>query len=277
MQDSAILEISNPGDNEDATAQLQFQTFVPTSTSSASYLSGLPHTQAEISQDEEEDVLLGEPKQTKSGLNMWEISYFARYFDVTTNQVLARILWSLMPIVNKGHKGNYIERHIQPNPDMYGPFWISVTLVFSIAIFGNISNYLNNWDPDKDWHYDFRKVGLAGTTIFSYVLIVPFTLWFFFWFRGCTVCYTLLETICAYGYSLSIYVPISILWVINIWSVQITFVVVGALLSGSVLFISFAPVVHSDPAKTVKLSYFILLLIVAMHALLAFSFLTYFF
>lgn len=183
-------------------------------------------------------------------------------------------------LLGKGSKSNYIERHIQPNPDIYGPFWISLTLVFSIAICGNIANYLNSLtEPDKayHWHYDYAKVGLAASTIFTYVLVIPTTLCFFFWFRNCTITYTLFETICAYGYSLSVYVPISILWVVNNRLIQLILVIVGTLLSGTVLVMSFAPVVHSDPAKTIKTSYVILILIILMHGALAFSFLEYFF
>ena len=121
------------------------------------------------------------------------------------------------------------------------------------------------------------QVGLAASTIYTYVLAVPILLWFFFWFRGCSANYSLLETVCVYGYSLSIYIPISILWVINVRSFQMVLLSLGALLSGSVLVLSFAPVVHSDPSKTLKSSYLILILIILMHAFLAFTFLEYFF
>lgn len=119
-------------------------------------------------------------------------------------------------------------------------------------------------------------VGLAATAVFSYITIVPILLWFFLWFRGCTS-YTLLETVCAYGYSLSVYIPISMLWIIHIEFLRYFLVILGAFLSGSVLVISFSPVVKSDPSSSFKSSYFILLLIIALHALVAFFFLFYFF
>lgn len=46
-----------------------------------------------------------------------------------------------------------------------GPFWICVTLVFCIAIMGNIADYLHSGGEGQHWRYDFRK----GDKIFSYV------------------------------------------------------------------------------------------------------------
>lgn len=48
---------------------------------------------------------------------------------------------------------NFIVDHIQPVPDLYGPFWISVTLIFSIAIFGNLAHYVQN--VSKAYDNDF--------------------------------------------------------------------------------------------------------------------------
>ncbi|RWS26640.1 protein YIPF1-like isoform X1 [Leptotrombidium deliense] len=295
--DSAILEIENPtsvdvGSVESlesvgsASQLLQFQDFPrnvdsnvispQTKQSSASYT--MSNDDSASNDDEESDVLLG----TSGASNkpqvhaFWELSYFAQYFDVTTSQVLSRIMYSVLPNRSKPN-GNYIERHIQSNADFYGPFWINVTLIFTIAIFGNISNYIRHEGSEQSWHYDFHKLGLAASTVFTYTIVVPLILWFFFWFRGCALTYTLFEMICAYGYSISIYIPIAILWISNISLIQYASVIIGALLSGSVLTLSFAPVVHSDPSKTFKTSYVVLLLIVTLHALLAFAFLVYFF
>lgn len=294
LVDSAILEVDNPtsvdvgtGEPLDtasaAASQLQFQDFPRNHPASNAPPAGFGHSPPSDrnppEDDDDEEILLGTPTG-KSAPAFWELAYFARYFDVTSRDVFSRIIWSVLPIPGSksgpGSKGNYIERHIQTNPDLYGPLWINVTLIFSIAICGNIANYLGS-SGDVEWHYDFNKVGLAASTVTTYTIGVPTALWFLFWFRGCSSAYTLLETICAYGYSLSIYIPISILWMFGVSLVQYVLVIVGALLSGSVLLLSFAPVVQSDPSQTVKFSYLLLLLIIALHALVAFTFLVYFF
>lgn len=76
---------------------------------------------------------------------------------------------------------------------------------------------------------------------------------------------------------MSVYVPISLLWVVSARVIQYILVVAGALASGGVLIFSFAPVVRSDPSQTLKFSYLIFLVIVGLHALVAFIFLMYFF
>ncbi|CAG2105001.1 unnamed protein product, partial [Medioppia subpectinata] len=279
-------------DVNSAQNELQFHSFIPSKPqpqqavrqSDPNNSSVYSSASFERNTDDEEDVLLGGESQPKgSSAGFWQMEFFGQYFDVTTDQVLSRILWSSIPVYGS-KKGNYLDRHIHLTPDLYGPLWISTTLVFATAICGNIANYVKamatispNSTTDDEWHYDYAKVGLAASTIFTYVMAVPVCLWFLFWFRGCSANYSLLETICVYGYSLSIYVPISILWVINIRFIQLILLSIGAILSGSVLVLVFAPVVHSDPSKTIKSSYLILIIIILMHAFLAFAFLEYFF
>jgi protein YIPF1/2 len=55
--------------------------------------------------------------------------------------VVERIVNSIFP---KRAPGNYLKLNLGTNPDLYGPFWIVVTLIFTIAISGNIANYLQH-------------------------------------------------------------------------------------------------------------------------------------
>lgn len=266
---SAILQIDNPSNSDSvyAASQLQFQDFPRTTPGNVS--KSEDDNSVSFNDSNDDQTLL----TSRSKLSFWELGFFSQYFDVTTREVGSRILWSMAPTITGG---TYINRFIKNKPDLYGPLWINVTLIFSMAICGNIANYLSSGDPDS-WHYDFTKVGLAASTVSTYTLGVPTALWFFFWFRGCTLMHSLIETICAYAYSLSVYIPISILWTIGIPMVQYVLVSLGTLLSGAVLVMSFAPVVQSDSGQTIKFSYLVLLVIIALHSLLALSFLVYFF
>ena len=49
-------------------------------------------------------------------------------------QVANRVLAGMVPL-----KYNLVDV-LQPNPDLYGPFWLCMTLVFTTAISGNISS-----------------------------------------------------------------------------------------------------------------------------------------
>lgn len=206
----------------------------------------------------------------------WTLDYYQKFFDVDTKDVTDRILASITP-----KRGTSLKQHLQRKPDLYGPFWISVTLVFTIAISGNIANYLQHANTQYHWKYDFHLVSYAATTIFFYVTLVPFILWGLFkWSSDVNDLDGLedattpgaLELICLYGYSLFVYIPVSILWTIQINLLQWLLVLVAACLSGSVLFFTLLP--------ALKLSRHRLLLtigIVSLHILLTIGFKMYFF
>lgn len=244
-----------------------------------------------------------EQRDSITASSNWGMGYLARYFDVTTHDVVERILWSAIPIrkagielsepLIAGSQANeqdeeffeelgsrrryysYVERFIQSRPDFYGPLWISTTLIFAIAIFSNMARFsgfrsetyqmkdlsdkLKNITVDgtivdrmqqaNEWHYSVDELNMATTLILSYVILIPIFLWFFFWFRGCTKYYTLTETVCAYAYSLSIFIPIAALLMIQNLLVRYTVISIGALLTSLVLIMSFHPIVKSDPSS----------------------------
>ena len=122
-------------------------------------------------------------------------------------------MWSFIPRPAK----NTVTHFIRPSPDLYGPFWVCVTLIFCIATMGNIADYLHSDGEGQHWRYDFRKVSISATSIFSYVLLLPLLLWLFLWWRksqGEQLSIGLIEIVCLYGYSLAIYIPISVIWTI---------------------------------------------------------------
>ena len=43
----------------------------------------------------------------------------------------------------------------EKNPDLYGPFWIFATLVYIVAVTGNISNYIDSTGEDFKYNFDF--------------------------------------------------------------------------------------------------------------------------
>ncbi|XP_019645698.1 PREDICTED: protein YIPF1-like [Branchiostoma belcheri] len=214
------------------------------------------------------ELLGGQKKQSP----FWTFEYYQDFFDVDTYQVLHRILGSMLPRPGK----NFLLTHVRPNPDIYGPFWVCLTLVFTTAISGNLANYFSVASSGSEYHwvYDFHKVTLAAAAIFSYAWLVPTALWGFLWWRNSQSHFTFLEIICVYGYSLSIYVPISVLWAIPVPAVQWALGLVGMLLSGSVLVMTFWPAVRDDERKV---TYLTLVLIFILHGLLAVGFMLYFF
>lgn len=181
------------------------------------------------SNDHEGGQGAGDPK-THSFL---QFEYYQQFFNVDTLMVLDRIASSIVP---KRATTNYLKSVIGDAPDLYGPIWIVITLVFSIAISGNISRYMQQAGSSMHWHYNFHLVSLAATVIIFYVCGVSTGLWATFkWtlkaidpnFETDTSSYTpsLMSLLCVYGYSLAIYIPVSVLWMIPVRILQLLCVI----------------------------------------------------
>lgn len=168
----------------------------------------------------------GSPESTSKVHSLLSFEYYQQYFNVDTLMVVDRIASSMIP---KRAGPNYLKTHIGDAPDLYGPIWIVITLVFSIAISGNVSRYMQQAGTSSavHWHYNFHLVSLAATVIIIYVCGVSAGLWAVFkWslkavdpnFETDTSSYTptLLSLLCVYGYSLAIYIPVSVLWMIPV-------------------------------------------------------------
>lgn len=269
-----------------AESLLQFQDFgIANTNSSGNNTKPPPYEQthnfskfpeSHIDIDEERDAgnaSTAPNNQQTSGPSMLSWAYYQRYFDVDTPQVKERVIWSFLPRPSR----DTLTTYIRPSPDLYGPFWICVTLVFCIAIMGNIADYMQSGGEGQHWRYDFRKVSISATTIFCYALLVPLLLWVLLWWRRRQDDQTalgLMEMISLYGYSLSIYIPISILWTIPFPWIQWTFVIVGAALSGTVLVLSLWPPLSASQRG---IAVALLGVILALHFLLAAGLQLYFF
>lgn len=255
-----------------------------------------------------------QPSSNKVKYSIWQFDYYAQYFDLSTDIFFRRVLWSFLPLTGD-HKGTYIERHIQSNPDLYGPFWIALTLAFTVSICDNIVTYLNQWRGDEaaaaasfeaNQHLPLCSTAVNGSTTascrtepahfgsaaavqlhhnplaftfehlhlsmlitFSYVTLAPLLLWSFCQWRACGKLYSFLECLCAYGYSLAAFIPVAVGSLLDIRELQFILFACAAFMSGSVLLISFAPVVHSDPSRSIKFSYIMLVFIFVAHFTLA--------
>ncbi|XP_049630918.1 protein YIPF1 [Suncus etruscus] len=232
---------------------------------------------------EDDEELLGNEDSDKTELlagqkkssPFWTFEFYQTFFDVDTYQVFDRIKGSLLPMPGK----NFVRIYIRSNPDLYGPFWICATLVFAIAISGNLSNFLIHMG-EKTYHYvpEFRKVSIAATVIYAYAWLVPLALWSFLVWRNSKVMnivsYSLLEIVCVYGYSLFIYIPTAILWIIPQKILRWILLTIALSVSGSALVMTFWPAVREDNRRIALAT---MLVIVLLHLLLSVGCLAYFF
>ncbi|XP_014681574.1 PREDICTED: protein YIPF1-like [Priapulus caudatus] len=247
--------------------QLEFQDFPEDEVGPAApnSFTGLPDPH---DAEEKDDLLTGDRTQA----SFWTFEYYQAFFDVDTHQVMSRLLGSFIPRLHS----NYLQTYIRPNPDLYGPFWVCATLICTIAISGDLAAFMQtSGKMDFAWQADFKKVSIAATAIFCYAWLVPLILWALLWFRGSSSSYTFLEIACVYGYSLTVYVPISILWVIPFVWLRWLLLVIGTSTSGFVLLWAFWPAVRDEGKKIIGIG--CMLLVGLMHVGLAIGFLLYFF
>lgn len=223
-------------------------------------------------EESDKTVLLQEEKQ-QSGF--WTFGYYQSFFDVDTSQVLDRIKGSLLP--RPGH--NFVRHHLRNRPDLYGPFWICATLAFVLAITGNLTLVLaQQRDPSIHYTPQFHKVTVASITIYCYAWLVPLVLWGFLrWRKGVQERvgpFTFLETVCVYGYSLFVFIPTVVLWLIPVPWLQWLLGALALALSATGLVFTLWPIVREDTRLVASL---LLSAVVLLHALLAMGCKFYFF
>uniref|UniRef100_A0A183GEA9 Protein YIPF n=1 Tax=Heligmosomoides polygyrus TaxID=6339 RepID=A0A183GEA9_HELPZ len=111
--------------------------------------------------------------------------------------------------------------------------------------------------------------------VFLYVVLVPVILSTILWQRKAELQYALSDLLCAYGYSLSIFIPVSILWTLDVNWFRWLLIIAAVSLSGAVLARALWPAFKSDPNKLI--AYGSIFGVLLLHFLLAFTFKVYFF
>eukprot|EP01098_Paradermamoeba_levis_P006366 TRINITY_DN2640_c0_g1_i1.p1 TRINITY_DN2640_c0_g1~~TRINITY_DN2640_c0_g1_i1.p1 ORF type:complete len:267 (-),score=73.15 TRINITY_DN2640_c0_g1_i1:15-815(-) len=205
--------------------------------------------------------------EEKKDYRCWEVEYYSDYFNVDTKDVMLRMLRAAFPF-----PANFFAV-IKDRADLWGPFWISTTLIVLLACAGNFADYLEKYREDKtdDWSYNFIKLPVAAAVIWGLTLVFPLALWGFF--KSQSIPHSLLELICIYGYSFTLFIPASIVSIVPIkgvrWGIGIAAALVSAFFLGSHFFLE----LREEKLKCLA----VLGIIVALQAALAISFILYFF
>jgi len=149
------------------------------------------------------------PPQSDGGfltkcLSCWSVQSFQAYFNVTTADVQYRIINT---IKHFNDLGAFHEKVLQnKSPDIYGPFWITTTLIFFVAVTSNIASYFNASD---DFEYDISHLFRATVVLYSFTFLTPlFYRLIFFWVLNVDM--PLVDLICLYGYSLVPFLPATV-------------------------------------------------------------------
>ncbi|KAG0198489.1 hypothetical protein BGX28_008055 [Mortierella sp. GBA30] len=189
---------------------------------------------------------------------IWSVEYYSKFFDVDTAQVLERCMASIIP------KDNFLDV-MGGSPDLYGPFWISTTVIFVLFVTSSIVDSINAYLTQSIYAADIRQLTFAFGTIYTYAFLVPAMIWGATKYFGCQP--DLLEMLALYGYGLTIWIPVALLCILPWGLLRWATVLIGASASGVFLVRNMYPVLQRAEAQTSKV---ILILVVVLHVILAF-------
>lgn len=77
------------------------------------------------------------------------VQFYQPYFDVDTSDVQNRLQQAL---IFCGRQETFMT-FVGTKPDVYGPFWIATTLVFTLSVSANMHGWLQSWLNGNDLWY----------------------------------------------------------------------------------------------------------------------------
>jgi len=181
----------------------------------------------------------GEAPVSKPGI--FTAKRWQSYFDVDTSDVLRRIYDSLFIPGD----GDFMEKTAR-QPDFYGPFWICSTLIFVTAAAGSIVEALNH--ESDNWYYDVGEVTFCAVLFYGYTTLIPVVLYFALRYHENPLEFNSL--LCLYGYSLFVFIPVSILSVVPIEWFRWMILIFGVLESSAFLVFNLQPRLTQLPDAT---------------------------
>lgn len=193
----------------------------------------------------------GEAEQPAESYSWYHINHYRPYFDVDTKDVFARVFKTVVPI------GDNFFEFVNPTPDLYGPFWITTTVVFLLAAASSISQS----------DMSVTNVSFAAAAIYGYTIIVPILLWALCkWWLDVPLKFT--DHVCIYGYSFVVYIPAT--FILLIPANWLRWIIMGIAGASSTIFILKN---YSKPyIPAMKKAFLVLLVQAALHIALVLTF-----
>ena len=188
---------------------------------------------------------------------------FKKYFQITSNDFILRFINSFIPFNHKF--GNLIKN----NPDLYGPIWIYTSLILSLSATGSLTRTIQGHN-NKNFFQEF--IPIAASTIYIVGFGLPILIAFLMRVFGIKLGFV--HVICTYGYSFSIFLPISIICIIQFHFIQWISLIYAVFSSTSLLVVNYYKLM-GDFSRNKK-SIIIAIVLLAQFGLLLF-FKLYFF
>ena len=184
---------------------------------------------------------------------------FKKYFQITSQDFLLRFLNSLIPFNKK------FQNLVKERPDLYGPIWIYTSLILIISATGSLTRTLQG-NNNKNFFQEF--VPIASAVIYGVGFGLPLLISFLMKIFGTSL--TFVSVICTYGYSFSIFLPMSIICVIQVDLLQWIVLTYAVFSSTSLLVVNYYKQM-GDYSRNKKLLIIIIVLIFQFGLLLFFK------
>lgn len=96
-------------------------------------------------------------------------------------------------------------------PDMWGPVWLYQTVVFCMFFSTTMAGMLFNATVGSRYEYDVELLTGAAMLMLVFSFVVPLCLWLSIQFFNLIPTLTLAQTLCLYGYSNVVWIPVVLL------------------------------------------------------------------
>ncbi|KAI5479956.1 Yip1 domain family [Pseudohyphozyma bogoriensis] len=185
---------------------------------------------------------------TKSG-GILSLDYYTGYFDVDTVTVLTRCYKTLIP------KEDYVAEVLAGVPDLYGPFWVPTTLIFSLFLTSSLISSVTAYISGEPYAYDFTRLGAAVSLVYTYALGLPLLLWAALKYWAHVDDRSPVEMISLYGYSSTVWIVVSwlALFLTRVPPIPFLLLALSTLLSAAFLLRNLYPVISLSSNTSSKL------------------------
>ena len=176
-------------------------------------------------------------------------NWLKKYFQIKSKDFVARIIQSIIPFNSKFYD------LISSNPDFYGPFWIYTCFVILVSSCGALTRTIQG-KRDSNFYQEF--IPTASILIYFIGFGVPILIALLSKIFGGKI--NIAPVICVYGYSYTIFLPITIICSIPSQLLQWIFLGYAILSSSSLIIMSISKSI-SEITKGKKIAIVIIIII----------------
>ncbi|KAH3685975.1 hypothetical protein WICPIJ_003042, partial [Wickerhamomyces pijperi] len=137
------------------------------------------------------------------------LNHYRRYFNITSSQFTGNIFSSLNPLYKSTE-----DDQVDDIGDLYGPIWVTATVIFVLFFSNTSANELKNWlsGAQDRYKYDFALFTGAIGLLYGYVGLIPVLLYAVsvFYFKLPNFL-NLTKLMAIYGYANFVWVPAAVL------------------------------------------------------------------